>query len=427
MLNNIQNIFSVNYTHLNVSILNIEENMGIYTITRSAAIDGGGPAREFLTTFFEELFCDDEHHNRPFIQPDNNNDGRYYINPKFEPDEGFKKVIAAYKSIYGDMMNKTFDTEKDYLDIYQIIGKVLSNAVVNEDIGLPNQLSRYILAGLMKQPKDITGYDLLYFYLSEFDNATSYLNMINNSHINDIYYVELTFNYIYVISKTDYEVSKENFIKFILQLAKHIITKNFLQKDEQHSHKNMKLRYDSLFAGFENKTRLFIAEQKITIDQLNQLITNVKLDDRYLKDFADKIRIIIEGAHTLTPKEEADKLEGMRRYITNIITNRKKRKKKIEKRDTDEVHYLFIRRLLRFWTALPSYNKNANYTIYYKYGKDGRGNAYDTATLPISHTCFNQLEIYGYPNSIKTTQDRENYIYNRLKYAVENTPEMDND
>jgi hypothetical protein len=428
LLNKNQTIFSINYTIFYMSILTIaiqETDNGEkrYTVTRSPAADGGGPRREFLTTFFEELFCDDEHPKRPFIKPQDNIEDRYYINPNFEPDDNFKTVIEAYNSIDGGRLKRKFNTEKDYLYIYEIIGRVLTSAVVNVDIGLPQQLSRYILAGLMKQPKDITGSDLLYFYVSEFDGATMYLSMINKSQFNYIDDAGLTFNDNYVISKTDYEISKENCVKFVLQLAKHIITKNFLHKSDPNSHKNMKLRYDSLFAGFGNKTRAFLADINITIDQLNQMITNVKFDDKYLKEFADNIKITIEGVHTLTSKKA--KLKGMRQYIRNIITNRKMNG---EKRDTDEAHHLFIRRLLRFWTALPTYNKNAkyDYVISYNYGKDTQGKAYDTTYLPISHTCFNQLEIFGYPDSINKPQDIEDYIYNKLKKAAENTPGMDN-
>jgi len=426
LLNKNQSIFSINYTTFYMSILNIyvieKDGEKKYIVERSPAADGGGPTREFLTTFFEELFCDDEHPKRPFIKPHDNIEDRYYINPNFEPDDNFKTVIEAYNSIDGGRLKRKFNTEKDYLYIYEIIGRVLTSAVVNEDIGLPQQLSRYILAGLMKQPKNITESDLLYFYVSEFDGATMYLSMINKSQFNFIEDTGLTFNDNYVISKTDYEISKENCVKFVLQLAKHIITKNFLHKSEPNSHKNMKLRYDSLFAGFGNKTRVFLADIKITIDQLNQLITNVKFDDKYLKEFADKIKITIEGTHTLKPKEKEEKLKGMRRYIRNIITNRKMNG---EKRDTDEAHHLFIRRLLRFWTAIPSYNKNANYTIFYKYGKDETGKAYDTTYLPKSQTCFNQLDMFGYPDSINSPQDIEDYIYNNLKKATEYTG-MDN-
>jgi hypothetical protein len=425
LLNKNQTIFSINYTIFYMSILTItikETDNGekIYIVERSPAADGGGPRREFLTTFFEELFCDDEHPKRPFIKPQDNIEDRYYINPNFEPDDNFKTVIEAYNSIDGGRLKRKFNAEKDYLYIYEIIGRVLTSAVVNVDIGLPQQLSRYILTGLMKQPKDITDSDLLYFYVSEFNGATMYLNMINKSQFNLIDDAGLTFNDNYVISKTDYEISKENCVKFVLQLAKHIITKNFLHKSDPNSHKNMKLRYDSLFAGFGNKTRLFLADINITIDQLNQLITNVKFDDKYLKEFADNIKITIKGVHTLNSKNKKAKLNKMRQYIRNIITNLKING---EKRDTDEAHHLFIRRLLRFWTALPTYNKNAkyDYVISYNYGKDKQG------YLPISHTCFNELEIYGYPaDRINKPQDIEDYIYNKLKKAAENTPGMDN-
>ena len=411
-----QDIFTNNYTKLDVFILEIADDL---SIQRSVAIDAGGPVREFLTTFYEELFCDNEHPKRPFIQPRDNKEGKYYINPNFEPDGNFRKVIAVYEKWNGKMAQQ-FNTEKDYRHIYYIIGKVLSIAVVNEDIGLPKELSTYIVAGLIKQPKDITLYDLLYFYVCEFGNTLIYINMISDSQIDGIDYVGLAYNDNYVISKTGHEISKENCIKFLLQLAKHIITKNFLNKSEPRSNKSMKSRYDSLFSGFDNKLRIFLAEKKVSVEQLNQLITNEGVDKKMCKELASKIRISIEGKYDLNADEIEMKLKGMRRYITNIITNNK------EKRDSDEDHNIFIRKLLRFWTALPNYNKNANYTIYYKYGKDTNGKAYDTKRIPESHTCFNQLEIFGFPSTIRSSRGRENYIYKKLKSAVDGTSGIDN-
>jgi len=419
LYNHKHDIFTNNYTVFDVSIFEVADDL---SISRSKAIDAGGPVREFFTTFYEELFCDDEHPKRPFIQPLDNKESKYYINPNFEPDEKFKKVIAAYEMYYGKMQQQ-FNIEKDYCHIYNIIGKVLSTAVVNEDIGLPMQFSTYIVAGLIKQPKDITLYDLLYFYICEFDNTLIYINMISNSQIDGIDYVGLTFNDNYVISKTGHEITKENCVKFLLQLAKHIITKNFLNKGEHHSNKSMKMRYDSLFsgfAGFDNRLRIFLADNKVSVEQLNQLITNERLDKKIFKELAKKIRISIEGTHSLQADEIETKLKGMRRYITNIITNNK------EKRESDEDHYIFIRRLLRFWTALPIYNKSSNYTIYYKYGRDLNGKTYDVKRIPESHTCFNQLEIFGFPSRIRSSRGRENFIFKKLKLAVEGTVGMDN-
>jgi hypothetical protein len=185
----------------------------------------------------------------------------------------------------------------------------------------------------------------------------------------------------------------------------------------------MKMRYDSLFsgfAGFDNRLRVFLADNKVSVEQLNQLITNERLDKRIFKELAKKIRISIEGTHPLQADEIETKLKGMRRYITNIITNNK------EKIESDEDHYIFIRRLLRFWTALPIYNKNSNYTIYYKYGRDSNGKMYDVKRIPESHTCFNQLEIFGFPSQIRSSRGRENFIFKKLKLAVEGTVGMDN-
>jgi hypothetical protein len=391
--------------------------------SRKATIDAGGPIRQFFTNLFEELFCDDAHPTRPFICPKDNIGDRYYINPNFAPDEKFLNVIRVYKKNYVDVISSI-----DYDTIYTIIGKLLCLVFVNKEIKLPKQLSTYIITGLIKQPAYITIYDLLYFYAIEFKNAPVYLNMITDTQINFIDDIGENFNDKYVISKTGHTVKKDTCIKFLLQLAKHIVTKNFIRKDDDPiSVKSMKSRYTSLFSGFNNKLRIFLAKNKVSVKQLNSMITNKKMDDAILREFASKINIYMEGINTLTVSEKDEKVEEMRGYITNIITNNK------EKRDSDEDHYIFIRKLLKFWTALPNYEKDTKYTIYYKYGhyityrdneEENEIHHYNVGNLPISHTCFNHLEIFGYPQTIPP-QKREQYIYDKLKLAVESTPGME--
>jgi hypothetical protein len=416
--NNIfQDIFSNNYTRFYVTILAVNDE---YDIIIKEAIDAGGPIREFLTKFFEELFCDEEHLTRPFIRPIDNVE-KYYINPNFVLDENYKKVIAAYKGKFDVSMDPYFS----YTNIYNIIGKVLCIAVVNEDIDLPKQLSTYIIAGLIKQPKDITLYDLFYFYVSEFNNGFFYMNMINTTQFKHIEAIGSEFNDNYIISNhtvenpNGYKVTKDNCIKFLLQLAKHIITKNFLHKSKAGSAKSMKLRYASLFKGFDNKIRAFLANNKVNVVQLNGMITNKKIDDVILQEFASKIKITMEGTNTLTDTEKEKKLKGIQDYITNIITNK-------ANRNTVEEHYNFIRRLLRFWTAIPYYDKDKNYTIYYKYGKDENGKDYNVENLPESHTCSNQLEFFGFPSQYRSPVSRENFIYKKIQLAISNTPGIDN-
>ena len=96
-----------------------------------------------------------------------------------------------------------FDNESDYEDIYYIIGKLLCLVVVNEDIGLPKELSTYILAGLINQPKNLDYYDILYFYIREFHLGLTYMNMIRKDQINGLNYIELSFNEEYTINSLE--------------------------------------------------------------------------------------------------------------------------------------------------------------------------------------------------------------------------------
>lgn len=389
------------------------------------AIDAGGPRREFFTKLFEELFCDEEHLTRPFIRPKDNIGNRYYINPDFALDDNFRKVIAAYKKNYSPYI-KDYTTERDYEYIYYVIGKLLGIPFYNEEIGLPQQFAEYILAGFIKQAKDIDYYDTLYFYLKDFNNAIYFINMITSA--NDIQGIEdvmMSFNDTYKISRATGKesgaaITKDNFIKFLQQQANHAITKNFITTDEDKikSAKNMSKRYVSLFAGFSNEIRKFLYKKQATTEQLNILITTEPITFAILEELANKVVVKIEVStksvedpdydptDIMTVEERAAREVEMKGYITNIITQPRNGV-------NEPAHFLFIKKLLRFWTAFNYYNKAGNYRIFYKYGW-----LIDIKRLPEAHTCFNQLDIYGYPDDA-TPEEKEEYLYKMLATAVE--------
>jgi hypothetical protein len=415
----LRDIFIHDFNKFYVYIYEIDDELNEY---QKDAIDAGGPKREFFTKLFEELFCDDKHHTRPFICPPGIIGGKYYINPNFEPDENFRKVINAYKQNINSGITQ-FTTEREYEYIYYVIGKLLCLTVYNEIIGLPKQLSNYILNGLINQPSELDYYDKLYFYLKEFENTVPLINMISSSQINNIEAAYLSFNDIYVISKTGgadgVNITKENYIKFLQQQANHIITRNFLGKGEVNSGKNMKKRYASLFAGFSNEMRKFFYREKVSIEQVSLLITNVQLTQAILREFANKIILKIEVStsgeendieYRMTQEEKREKEIEMKGYISNII---------IQPRQGVSVkdHYEFIKDLLRFWSALNYYNKNAEYKIFYKYGWN-----INVENLPGAHTCFNILDIFGFPadtpDKIYTPEMKEEFIYKKLLLAV---------
>ena len=403
--------------------VNVYEIGDKFKITKKEAVDAGGVRREFFTNLYKELFCDEENITRPFIRPADNKFDRYYINPNFEPDKNFKKVILAYNK--REARKKTpnfiakFDSESDYENIYYIIGKLLCVVVVNEEVGLPKELSTYILAGLINQPKNLDYYDILYFYIREFHLGLTYMNMIRKDQIKDLHYIELSFNDVYVLSKgKDNEVTIANYIKFLLQLSIHVVTKNFIIKGEANSEKNMKKRYTSLFAGFSNKIRKFLYKKRVTTDQLSKLITNEQLNKEILQELANKIKVKIEVNYTsdsgskMPDEEQKAREDELKGYISNIIT-----KKRDE--ETDKDHYEFIRKLLQFWTGYNYYSKNNDYKIFYKYGVGVNINY-----LPKAQTCFYSLVIFGFPSKLETAEEIAKFRYDKLKFPANlETPE----
>jgi hypothetical protein len=420
-----RDIFIHDFNKFYVYIYEIDDELNE---NRKDAIDAGGPKREFYTKLFEELFCDDEHLTRPFISPNEIINNKYCINPNFVPDENFRKVIEAYKT---HTSISKFNTERDYEYIYFVIGKLLCLTVVNEMIGLPKQFSTYILAGLINQPYELNKYDMLYFYLRDFHNATSYINMISkSSKIDDLSKSYLFFNDIYAVSKASQkssgdssgeQINKDNCIKFILQLSKHVVAKNCLVKEKINSEKSMKKRYDSLFGGFSNEIRKFLYRKKITIEQLSLLITNEQLTVAILRELVSKLEIYMEikytpnsfiGVYTgskMSDAEQKERCDELKGYISNIIIQRRQD-------ETETEHINFVKKLLRFWTGLTYYDKTQPYKICYKYGyKSGVG--ININNLPLSHTCMYTLDIFGF-HVEDNPAEREKFIYDKIKLAV---------
>jgi len=437
--NSLQNNYINQYKRIfRVYINELVEVNGRLQARNKRAIDAGGVSREFFTKLFEELFCDENNESRPFILPEKNSgSNRYYINPNFEPDEKFRKVL---KYINDNMFGVgDYNTEIEYDNIYSIIGKFLGVAIINEEIGLPKKFSTYILARFINPEKNINNYDILYFYLRDFSNSNSYINMMNKQQKHNIEFCDFSFNDYYILSKSSKSnpggqlLTKDNYIKYMLELSNYAVTKNFIfnggeesNKKIKGSNKNMKSRYDSLCSGFNNELRTFFNNNNVTIDILDKLITNEELDQDILTDFARDMKIsvikYVDDRHdvqrwitTLTEREKEAMKAELRLYLTNIIIN-----KRVD--ETDEEHYEFIRRLLQFWTGFNYYDKHAEkeggYKFFYMYGAD-------TRRYPNSHTCSYQFDFYGFPEDKITAEDKETFLYEKIKYAVFGSAGMD--
>jgi hypothetical protein len=82
----------------------------------------------------------------------------------------------------------------------------------------------------------------------------------------------------------------------------------------------MKMRYDALFAGFDNRLRTVLANAKISVDDLESMITITKLDEELLKEFANNIIVEIRGINFLTEAERKKKVEELKKLLYDIIT-----------------------------------------------------------------------------------------------------------
>jgi len=429
-----QNKYINHYTKIfRVYIYEFVEDDGTLTAKKKDAVDYGGVSREFFTKLFEELFCDETNKKRPFILPEESGSNRYYINPNFEPDENFRKVIKYV--IEKKQIRPSYNTPADYVTIYNIIGKMLGIAVVNEEIGLPKQFSSYILSRFINHKKDIEHYDILYYYLKDFNNSSAYVNMMNEQQKDNIELCGFSFNDYYIISRPSetnpdgMALTKENYTKYILQLANHAVTKNFLSKGNEGSKKSMKKRYEALFAGFgfKNKLRIFFKKNNISIDILDKLITNEQLNQEILLEFAEKLKISvikyvdddpsIRNIHpTMDETEKEEKIAEIRKYMTNIITKKREGQ-------TIEKHYEFIKRLLQFMSGFSHYDRRADveengYKFFYMYGAD-------TGRYPSAHTCFYQLDFFGFPENKISAEERETYLYEKLHDAIFSAGGMD--
>jgi hypothetical protein len=133
---------------------------------------------------------------------------------------------------------------------------------------------------------------------------------------------------------------------------------------------------------------------------VNKIVVKIEVSTKSVEDEG------YDPTDIMSDEERGEREREMKGYISNII---------MRPRDGESVkkHYEFVKKLLRFWTALNYYNRAANYRIFYKYGW-----LINIEYLPEAHTCFNQIDIYGFPENI-TPPEKEDFLYKKLVISVE--------
>jgi hypothetical protein len=76
---------------------------------------------------------------------------------------------------------------------------------------------------------------------------------------------------------------------------------------------------------------------------------------------------------------------------------------------------------------LYQYNKTFDYKILYNIGTTVDGTPFNKNRYPDAHTCFNLIDIYGFPDNIVSFEGKRDFIYDKIHTAVFNTLGMDNE
>ena len=162
---------------------------------------------------------------------------------------------------------------------------------------------------------------------------------------------------------------------------------------------------------------------KLTVMQ-NTFSCYKNIKNNNMKDAENSLNQLIASYHNFFDKGyKGDNFSNyfhfeMKKIIYEIITEK-------QKDITLEDHYIFIQKLLYFWSGLTQYNKMKDYNISYQISYDTNGDLINKERFPEAHTCFYILDIYRFPDELVSFNNRKDFVYNKLRTAVFNTIGMD--
>ena len=161
-----------------VNRLLTKKDDGSFEEEQQSGIDAGGLRRDFVSALTTELF-----EKNIFISREGTK--KYFINPKFEPDEFFIYIV---KKISSDQ-SFNFEEQDYYIKFYYFIGVLLSFILVNE-CGIEHYLSSYIMANFINNDHlQLDDLDYVYFMKDDFPEfATSLINLLDPGQRDNIEY-----------------------------------------------------------------------------------------------------------------------------------------------------------------------------------------------------------------------------------------------
>jgi len=368
-----------------------------------SGIDHGGLRREFITNLTTELFSK----NIFITQP--NNTEKYFLNPEYRLDE--KDIIVIKHISNVDFRNDKLNHWKIF---YAFLAKLISFILVN-DCGLEHKLSLGLITHIIKEKEEIKDEDYLYFLLDDFPELAKGLYNVKEDEIE---YIDLTYNDTYYLNKNNLPIKNEDDYKdYLIKTSKFVTTKMILRKeieykynDKDKTEKNYnklskygEFIFNSFIDGIPKEIKTIF--KNIPIKSVETYLTPSRLS-------LETIQLLIKNLKTNTINT-IDKLSDdikkqalqntLDIFINKILLN--SREKKLDE-------YLdYIEKLLRFWSGSSIYKNNEKYRIEINFDE-----TLSLKALPVSHTCYFQIDFPNYINTAKET--KEEILIKKMDLAI---------
>jgi len=365
-------------------------------LIRDPGADVGGILNQTMSNIAHELFT-----FKVFIKQ-NEDSVKYCFNPEFQFE---KKHIEYFKKVGEKSSEGIFKDITDgviYNTFYKFIGKLLSFFLQNS-FQLPYHLSSYILNCFKFKQNKIKDHEHIFYVMNDMpDMSKSIINLMKEEP-STIEYLDMNYNDIYKIQFDKKEgdlITSKNLEQYFIDFAKHVNTNNILRIDQTGQTDKISdvgYIYHNFSQGIDNEFRKVLQYRNLSHSIIDKMMTYEEITIEVLNKLYDNIHINI--FMTNQAKDRTKYLDNYRTYIKNILFNRQNLFMSYD------FHINFIKKLLQFWTGIDYYKAEIKYKINII--------PYRTSGFPVSHTCFNRMDIPKYEN--------ENTFWMKLKEAVESS------
>jgi hypothetical protein len=358
---------------------------------------GPGVVRSFVQRLLDELSI-----YKIFISSSDESTQRYFINPKFTPNDQFKQISGI-----------SFAKEEDYVQFYVFVGHVL-NFILMNDIGLKIKLSHNILAHMIYKHEDITDDDYVGYAMMDFPiEFNTFINLMKNPDW--IEASDITFNDTFPLKEMDEPVTPANFREYLRARYKYRYLHRLFSNEQQPNAPDVYERFKGLVKGMQT-VRKYLRKENVTIPILDVLITFGEISQETID------LLIANFTNTMNAREQTSEIQQLRNIMVQILKDNGEQLPYdvlgIERPSTQDKRqqefFKFIDRLLMFWTSYRHYAPGFNYLMIVSNAENmdaGRRilqrrpltDQDRQNLLPEAHTCYQRIDIpHTYYNNFET-------------------------